>query len=336
MGEVTTQLLVVLVLAVTCLAATATARRLLHTVDRTHDADLAFYRAGYTGAAAAQRELTDRLEQAVTELEEARSAAERERAAAVFAANRAETLEQEVQDLREHAMAAGRVVGGAAGQTAVDLESLFDDLVPRYLDDEEALFREAIETHQRIVATRIASLALPYREIPALLAALSGDEIDSYLASAELFLGRVRDFGLRTRLFAASASAHEAGAVLDRLGVLAGCDAQFRHSAPVLVHRYSHVAVEDLLDRLRRCAQLARSGSRPLVRVPSSDGVATVRRLLAEAGADPAARCEVDRHLLAGVVVDSELGYVDLSLRQLATTSAWDGGHPGLTRQVSV
>ena len=336
MGEVTTQLVVVLVLAVTSLAATVLARRLLHTVDRTHDADLAFFRAGYADATAAQRELTRQLDEALGRLEEARTAAERERAAAVYAANRAETLEQEVHGLRERAVVAGRVVGGAAGQPAVELESLFDDLVPRYLDDEEALFREAIDTHQRIVTTRIASLALPYREIPALLASLSPQEVESYLASAELFLSRARDFGLRTRLFGASASPRQAGDVLDRLGLLAGCDEQFRHSAPVLVHRYSHVAVEDLVDRLRRCAQLARSGARPLVRVPSSDGVATVRRLLAEAGADAAARCEVDRHLLAGVVVDSELGYVDLSLRQLATTSAWEGGHPGLARQVSV
>ncbi|MGN8246645.1 hypothetical protein ACTHAM_000309 [Cellulomonas soli] len=336
MGDLTTQLVVVLVLAVTSVASTAVARRLLHTVDRTHDADLAFFRAGYTSASAAQRDLTRQLEVALAELDEARSAGERERAAAVFASNRAETLEEQVRDLREHAVAAGRAVGGVAGQSAVELESLFDDLVPRYLDDEESLFREAIDTHQRIVATRIASLALPYREIPALLAALTPREVDSYLGSAELFLARARDFGLRTRLFATSTSPAEAGAVLDRLDLLAGCDEQFRHSAPVLVHRYSHVAVEDLVDRLRRCAQLARSGARPVVRVPSSDGVDTVRRLLAEAGADPAARCEVDRHLLAGVVVDSELGYVDLSLRQLATTSAWDGGHPGLTRQVSV
>ncbi|NYI59877.1 hypothetical protein [Cellulomonas soli] len=336
MSDLTTQLVVVLVLAVTALAATGLARRLLHTVDRAHDADLAFFRAGYAGASTAQRELTQQLEDALARLEEAQQAGERERAAAVYAANRAEVLEQEVHGLRERAVVAGRVVGGVAGQSGAELESLFDDLVPRYLDAEEALFREAIETHQRIVDTRIASLALPFREIPALLAALTLPEVDSYLASAELFLSRARDFGLRTRVFARSASPREAGELLAGLGLLAGCDEQFRHSAPVLVHRYGHADVEDLVDRLRRCAQLARSGARPVVRVPSSDGLPAVRRLLADAGADAAARCEVDRHLLAGVVVDSELGYVDLSLRQLATTSAWDGGHPGLMRQVSV
>jgi hypothetical protein len=336
MGDVTTQLVVVLVVALTSLAATAVARRLLHTVDRAHDGDLAFYRAGYTRAEAARRELGEQLEQTRSELEEARTARDRERAAAVYAAHRAETFEAELHGLRDRAVAAGRG-GAAAGQPgAVELESLFDDLVPRYLDDEEALFREAIETHQRIVATRIASLALPYREIPALLSALSPAEVESYLDSAELFLGRAREFTLRTRLFATSGSPREAAEVLDRWGLLDGCDAQFRHSAPVLVHRYGHGAVEDLVDRLRRCARLAASGARPLVTVPSSDGVDTVRRLLAEAGAGAAARCEVDRHLLAGVVIDSELGYVDLSLRRLATTSAWDGGHPGLARQVIV
>lgn len=335
MDDLTTQLVVVLVLGLVSFAATGLARRLLRTVDDAHDADLAFFRAGYGDAVTARRELEDRLAEAQERVEELATAVERERAAAVYAANRAEVLEQEVLELRERAVAAGRPVGGATGQPSGQLESLFDQ-VPRYLDAEEALFRQAIETHRRIVDTRIASLALPYREIPALLAALTPQDVDSYVASAELFLSRARSFDLRSGLFATSGSARQAGEALDRLGLLDGCDEQFRHSAPVLVHRYTYAAVEDLVDRLRRCAALARSGARPVVRVSSNDGVEVVRRLLADAGADAAARCEVDRRLLAGVVVDSELSYVDLSLRQLVTTSAWDGGQPGVGRLVSV
>jgi hypothetical protein len=335
MNDLTTQLVLVLVLGVLVLAATAVARRLLHTVDQAHDADLAFYRAGYADATAARRGLEARLAAAEEQVAELQDACERERAAAVYAANRAEVLEQETLELRERAVVAGRPVGGATGQPVGQIESLFDE-VPRFLDAEEALFRQAIETHRKIVDTRIASLALPYREIPALLAALTPVEVDAYVTSAETFLTRVRAFDLRTRLFGASESPAQAAAELDRLGLLDGCDEQFRHSAPVLVHRYGHAAVEDLVDRLRRCAALARSGARPVVRVSSQDGVAVVRRLLADAGADAAARCEVDRRLLAGVVVDSELSYVDLSLRRLVTTSAWDGGQPGLGRLVSV
>jgi len=335
MNDVTTQLVVVLVLVVVSLAATALVRRLLGTVDRAHDADLAFFRAGYLGTEAARRELAEQLDDARHRLEELRTAWDRERAAAVYAANRSEVLEHEVMVLRDRAVVAARPAGGAAGQPGGEIESLFDDAVPRYLDAEEALFRQAIETHRAIVATRIASLALPYREIPALLDALTPAEVDTFLASAELFLARVSGFELRTRLFATSDSARAAAGMLDALGLLAGCDEQFRHAAPVLVHRYRHAAVEDLVARLRRCALLARSGARPVVRVSSNDGVTVVRQLLAEAGIDASARCEVDRNLLAGVVIDSELGYVDLSLRQLVTTSAWDGGQPGLGRVVS-
>lgn len=335
MSDVATQVVVVLVLVVVSLAATTLARRLLDTVDKAHDADLAFFRAGYAGSEVARRELAERLEDSGNRLEELRTAWDRERAAAVYAANRSEVLEQEVMELRDRAVAAGRPAGGATGQPGGEIESLFDDAVPRYLDAEEALFRHAIEAHGKIVATRIASLALPYREIPALLDALTAAEVDAFLASAELFLSRARGFELRTRLFATSESARHAAGTLDAHGLLDGCDEQFRHAAPVLVHRYGHAAVEELVARLRHCAVLARSGARPVVRVSSTDGVAVVRRLLTEAGADASARCEVDRTLLAGVVVDSELGYVDLSLRQLVTTSAWDGGQPGLGRLVS-
>jgi hypothetical protein len=332
--DVATQLVVVLVLVVLSLAATALTRRLLDTVDRAHDGDLAFFRAGYAGSEATRRELAKQLEDTRDRLEELRTAWDRERAAAVYAANRSEVLEQEVMVLRDRALEAARPAGGGAGQPGGEIESLFDDAVPRYLNAEESLFRQAIETHGKIVATRIASLALPYREIPALLDALTPAEVDAFLVSAELFLARVRGFELRTRLFATSDSARQAAGVLDKLELLAGCDEQFRHAAPVLVHRYGYAAVEDLVARLRRCARFARSGARPVVRVSSNDGVAVVRRLLAEAGVDASARFEVDRNLLAGVVVDSELGYVDLSLRQLVTTSAWDGGAPGLRRLV--
>jgi hypothetical protein len=335
MSDMATQLVVVLVLVVVSLAATGLARRLLGTVDRAHDADLAFFRAGYAGSETARRELAEQLKDARDRLEELRTTLDRERAAAVYAANRSEVLEQEVMVLRDRAIVAGRPAGGGAGQPGGEIESLFDDAVPRYLDAEEALFRQAIETHGKIVATRIASLALPYREIPALLDALNPAEVDAFLDSAELFLSRVRGFELRSRLFAASDSARQAAGVLDALGVLAGCDEQFRHAAPVLVHRYGYAAVEELVARLRRCSLLARSGARPVVRVSSNDGVTVVRQLLVEAGVDASARFEVDRNLLAGVVIDSELGYVDLSLRQLVTTSAWDGGQPGLGRLVS-
>ncbi|NTW41740.1 MAG: hypothetical protein HGA44_17980, partial [Cellulomonadaceae bacterium] len=116
MSDVATQVVVVLVLVVVSLAATTLARRLLDTVDKAHDADLAFFRAGYAGSEAARRELAERLEDSGDRLEELRTAWDRERAAAVYAANRSEVLEQEVMELRDRAVAAGRPAGGATGQ----------------------------------------------------------------------------------------------------------------------------------------------------------------------------------------------------------------------------